>query len=288
MKRRPQQLPAPHPRPPFTPPISPEISSSDAESITPFLVSGGQTYFTVAEGPPIFDPRPTGVQLVCSVFVPRGRTGILKQLRVAPFVAPPFADPWHGGEVRWWREMESVNLQGDPIRAGCQLGVLETPIGYESYGAVDGQELLIPQWRWILKIIDGNIDDLRRSRTNIPLFNITDTTSWFLVPNIPVPAAAYSAGIPGRAPGSPWGPQRVQVLQGDQLDLNIPIAEHSTLALFTTWTQEPVRSWARDKAGRKKITPDEYYPILPSFGQLLGYTQPADRESTLRNAVHGW
>lgn len=267
---------------PRFPPIDPHTAGgTNASEIAPFLVSGGAVQFLVAEG---FDPRPAGVQLLCYVYVPIGTLGILKGIRVAPFVPPPFADPYQGGNFQWWGERESTLADGEPIRPGSQNGVWETPLAWE--GFYDPAERLpVIEWTWILKLIDGDIEDLRRTGTNIPPFSPALPVSWFLVPNIPVPAAAYAAGIPGRSPGSVFGPQRVQVLQGDGLDLSIPVPENKTIALFARWKQHTVAAYGRDDAGRKRITPSEFYPLLPSFGQLLGYMQPASRAAAREAAI---
>ena len=252
--------------------------------VVPFLVSGGQGSYLV-DVPAGFDPRPEGVQLVASVYIPRGSLGFLKQIRVAPFMPPVFADPWRGWSAHWRQFDETTE---DPIRPAGQIGMWETPFGWESYYDPGGEPVVIPEWRWYLRIMRGNalkIHDL----SNIGPFDLADSQTWLLVPDVAVPIAGYRSGLPGNSVGEPFEGQRVQVLQGDQLSLHIPITEDTTLCLFTKWKQDVVGGFARDDNGVIDYADERnFYPLLPSFGQLLGYTQAISSQASVENANHGW
>jgi hypothetical protein len=267
--------------------------------IVPFLASGGMTLFLVDDtGDPGFDPREAGVQFVTFVYVPFGQIGFLKELRVAPFIPPVFADPWNSSGLvspgglspawRTWTNAGDPNVPTVPRAAGTN-GVWTTPLGWESYFD-DGEQA--PSWRWHLRLLDGNVNDLRISTLNLPQFGIGNPASWPFVQNIPVPASAYAGGIPGRAPGPAWGPQRMQVLQADELATHVMIPENTSLCLFTEWRQTPCTPRAQffvDPDTTDQSYGAAEYPLLPSFGQLHGYMQGiADAEAVTDNALFGW
>ena len=269
------------------------------DKIDAFLASGGMTLFLVDDsGDPGFDPRGRGVQLVTYVYVPYGQMGFLKELRVAPFIPPVFADPWNSSGFGppdmlspGWRTWDNTPVPGIPTvpRAAATNGVWTTPMGWESYFD-DGERA--PIWKWHLRLIDGNIDDLRNNATNLPPFSPFNPLSWQFVSNIPVPFRAYAGGIPGRAPSRAWGPQRMQVLQSDKLSTHVVVPENTTLALFTEWEQSPCTPTAQTFT-TPTTTDQQYaepeYPLLPSFGQLHGYMQGiADAEAVTENALFGW
>ena len=168
-----------------------------------WLVSGGSATW---EGLPYAVPAETdGIQLLSSYYVPEGQTGYVKQIRAAPFKPSVLAN--------------AVNVElvpGVGALAGLQAmhsdsaaGFWTTPFGWEGYNAeLDGE---IPQWVWHLRFIPGDIARVREG-LNIPPFSFVNPLSWYLVPNIPVPASGYPNGIPGSTPGSQWGPQRMQRL----------------------------------------------------------------------------
>lgn len=262
-----------------------------ADVIEPFLVSGGATFFIVTEAPdPAFDPQPAGVQLCCSVYVPFGRVGFVKQLRVAPFMPTQLVDPWEtsgvGNAVTTWRDFDAS--AGGPVRPGGRNGVWETPFGWESYfdsGACGEQP---PQWTWQLRLVQGDIVKDRKA------FSLTDPDTWYLAPDIAVPASAYAGGIPGAAPGGIWPGQRMQVIQGDELETHVVVPENTSVCLFTQWTQLPFQPRSNDGESSTIYGPT-VYPLLPSFGQLHGYMQgvretqyPKSQTSAQRNARHGW
>lgn len=259
-----------------------------ADAITPFLVSGGATFYIVQEIPP-FDPQPDGAQLICFVYVPKGAIAFLKEIRVAPFMPPELADPWEGRGAVPVPPLANPNLwrifNGEPaVRAAGTHGVWQTPFGWESYFAGGGTP---PSWTWSLRIMAG---DLAQQRNPAP-FNLGDATTWALQPNVAVPAAAYPGGLPGRQPSGFWASQRMQVLQGDKLSTHVMVPEHNTLCLFARWTQEAIAPESTAFAGEGTVI-GEYgppvFPLLPSFGQLHGYIQPAASAATMENARYGW
>ena len=283
--RRWPQVDYPFRAPPATPPQGPPAPATVGDIINPFLVSGGAGWFQQADG---FDPRPAGVQVVAWLFVPRGRTGFVKQLRVAPFLPPVFVDPWETSGFdnanTTWRNFSSV--PDVLLRPGARNGVWETPFGWESYfdEAAD-PPVAPPSWQWSLRFVQNDQNMLRRRAA----FNPADSTTWFLVPDVAVPASAYASGLPGNAPGPFYGGQRVQVLQGDELTQHVLIPENHTAVLFVQWTQAPVEPTAVTSGGEGAT--DYFgptYPLLPSFGQLLGYTQATDRDAATHNAQYGW
>jgi len=274
-------------------------------AVEPWLVTGGSSYFLPEfTEEDVCDVRASGVQLVCSVYIPKGVVGFLKQLRVAPFrpsvfnpVMPnyrPFAGNWIGFNP-------DSEPSDEPIRPNA---VWETPFAWENYFDSYDENSKPPSWRWYLKVISGNIADLRAHKTNLPdpgaiplteenLLNGQFYESWFLIPDVAVPSQVYSGGIPGSAIGMPWDGQRVQVIQGDELSLHLPIPENTTLALFTRWTQQPIKGvFAGTKVGsgdsRSNYTESAYFPLLPSFGSLLGYNQSSHLLPGKKNAEYGW
>ncbi|MGV1080705.1 MAG: hypothetical protein ACOYD1_12810 [Candidatus Nanopelagicales bacterium] len=253
--------------------------------IEPFLVSGGATFFIVTNSPPTaFDPQPAGVQLVTSVYVPTGKVGFLKQLRVAPFMPTQLVDPWEtsgvANAVTTWRDFDAA--PGGPVRPGGRNGVWETPFGWESYFDSQSCGEQPPQWTWQLRLIKGNV----AKQVKQP-FSLLDVATWFLRPDLAVPLSAYPNGIPGNAPDGIWGPQRMQVIQDDALVTHVLVPEDHSLCLFTQWTQNQFQPISNDGETLTTYGP-AVYPLLPSFGQLHGYMQAALRESSTENAKFGW
>lgn len=250
--------------------------------IEPFLVSGGETMFRIAGG---YEPRPEGVELVCSLYVPQGKVAFVKQIRVAPFLPTQLADPWTTTGVAAdgtssWRD---VNV-GQGVAPGGTNGVWTTPFGWESY---HDSTHPAPHWEWLLRFIGGDADVARRTAA----FSTGDPNSWYLVENIAVPLSAYPGGIPGAAPSGYFYPQRMQVIQGDALVSHVLVPSDTTLCLFTRWSQDLVQPKAFVQ-GAVAVTNPSYgptvFPLLPSFGQLHGYLQAADRVASTENAEFGW
>lgn len=275
-------------------------------AVEPWLVSGGSSFFVPDFQTIHFDVRAEGVQLVCYVYIPKGMVGFLKELRVAPFKPAVFSptfipisyknDPDFLFNGNWIAFNPSAEESDEPTRPA---GVWETPFAWENYFNAYDREIMPPSWRWYLKIIPGNIADLRAHKTGFPapLPPIDSIPpgfydSWYLVPDIAVPSEVYREGIPGHSPGAPFDGQRVQVIQGDKLSVHIPIPENSTLALFTRWKQKPVKGVVagRDATAdnRAEYTTGSYYPLLPSFGQLLGYNQSGHLLPAKKNSEYGW
>lgn len=270
-------------------PNRPPSASFEGDVIIPFLVSGGVTFFAVTDGPPVFDARMAGVQLCTHLYVPKGHVAFVKELRCAPFIPPELADPFNSNGVNplaaapnnviaSWRSFD-----GDPApRAAGTNGVWTTPFGWESYW--DDGSTLIPHWEWFLRLIPGDPIAAR------PPFSFTDASTWFLQPNIPVPLTAYPM-IPGQQPSGFFGPQRMQVLQGDKLSSHILVPENTTIALFTKWQQSawaPRVEWRDAEGDGEGDYGPAVFPLLPSFGQLHGYLQSMSAEPSTENARYGW
>lgn len=259
--------------------------------IEPFLQAGGATFYIVTDVGVGFDPRPAGVQLCAHVYVPFGKTGFVKQVRVAPFIPPVLVDPWETSGASGtpdastsWKGFDDT--PATPVRPGGRNGVWETPFGWESYFDVAGCAEQPPQWTWELRMAQGNIVKDRPAA-----FSLLDPATWALVPDIAVPLSAYPSGIPGDAPSGFWGPQRMQVIQGDELTTHVVVPENHTICLFTRWTQNRFQPQAYVQTeGSVLLEPigDSVYPLLPSFGQLHGYMQAANRKASVDNALHGW
>lgn len=319
--RMPQDIPAPKPpRRTKQPQVTVQTQSA---LIEPFLVSGGQGFFQDFDiGGEGADARAAGTQLICSVYVPRGRVGFIKQIRVAPFIPPVFSDPWRttGANGATWQQFNSGDsfdtFQDRPYRPGGQAGLWETPFGWESYIAFtgDGGEKPLPpaaglpSWEWSLRFLQGGVDQLRQQGTNIPIeaptyevdgegnVVLTGTANQFyMVPGVPVPTQVVYPGnsLPGTAPAPSFGPQKTQQLPSDPLQTHILIPENTSACLFAQWRQTPItKIWGRDGNGLITIweLPEEQaiYPLLPSFGSLHGFMQNSLAPQTLHNAQLGW
>lgn len=292
-----------------------------ADIIAPFLVTGGWASFQQETFPngTIYNPAPNGVQLVTSVYVPPGRVGFLKQVRIGPREPAVIADVWKAGGIRGpyantpladtpfsdvaWRT--DLGAQGNKTSQTVWGGIWEEPFGWEAFRDPDSAFSFFPAatWQWQLTLVRGSLDALRRSN-NIPAFSLDDPASWFLVDNIPVPFDpapggfnAYPGGLPGSPVGVQFPPQRMQSNPSDPLSLNLFVGEDTTLCLFATWHQKTV------DLGITGITTNGIDPpptpffgiedrtdflVGPSFGSLLGYTQPATSQAGVDNATHGW
>jgi len=293
--------------------------------IEPFLVSGGQGYFDFLDiGGQDADPGPAGTQLICSVYVPKGRVGFIKEVRCAPFIQPLLVDPWltTGANGASWREFNDVNgyaiFEDLPYRPAAQKGLWETPFAWESYApfvATEGDKPRAPgtqpRWSWQIRFLQGGVDQLRQTGTNIPASSPTyevdgegnvvltgSSEQFFMLPSIAVPTPLVYPGsvLPGTACGPNFGAQRVQQLPSDPLHTHILIPENTSACLFAQWTQGALSSvYARDANGIITIidmpTGDDaipIYPLLPSFGSLHGYMQSSLAAQTLQNAQLGW
>jgi hypothetical protein len=175
-------------------------------------------------------------------------------------------------------------------------GWWSTPFGWEGYSSNFGEVFTQPVWHWHLQLIPGQLADIRNA-SNSPPFSLLDPDSWYLVPNIPVPSSAYQSGFPGNAPGD-WPAQRMQWTgRAESGEVHIVVPEDTTVALFAQWTQGiyvPAYQ-GLDGSGFLSLENNplngdfrEIYVLGPSFGQLVGYTQPNIRGSARTNAVYGW
>lgn len=253
-----------------------------------WLVSGGATSFLIEEDEGVdFDPIPNGVQLVCSMYVPPGQSGWLKQIRVAPYCPPQLANPWQGWPAHWqsFQQVVVVSAAAQTIRATAQAGVYTTPMGWESY--FDQASAILPSWQWCLKLLPGTIDKARSAFGAAGPFSFADPKTWYLTEGIAVPASAYPGGLPFSSPGQHMPPQRMQVIQADELDLHVLIPEDNTLLLFAYWQQDTVATYSTDIGGTAAVGP-RIPPLLPTFGQMSGYMQVSSSEPAQENATKGW
>lgn len=298
---------------------------TQAALIEPFMVSGGQGYYdSVNINTDTADVGPSATQLICSVYVPRGKVGFIKEVRVAPFIQPLLVDPWltTGANGATWREFNDAggyaSFEDRPYRPAAQNGLWETPFGWESYvpaSAAAGDKPRVPstqpKWVWSIRFLQSGVAALRQQGTNIPIAsptyevdgegNVTLTGTaqqFYLVPNIAVPTSLVYPG--GALPGTPcapaFGPQKVQQLPSDPLHTHIMIPENTSACLFAQWTQPALSAiYARDASGLITMiempTGDDaipIYPLLPSFGSLHGYMQSSVAPQSLQNAQNGW
>lgn len=306
-----------------TPPRPNAMGLSD--TIQPFLATGGEVFWIFREDlgtGVVYDPAPVGAQLVASVYVPDGRVGFLKELRIGPYKPSVLADTIDVGIIEGpFTTLTSGPFTGDVVPSnimwqtglGAALSdvsntqdiiyskVWQTPFGWEAYLDPDSpfQATPMAHWTWQLTIVQGSIDALRRSK-NIPVFNFVDPTSWYLADNFPVPMGptfnAYPAGIPGNPVGVQFQPQRMQSPPDSPLHLNLFVPSDSTLCLFARWEQKPTtlrligtnKDLAGDVGFFGGVLRQNAYVLGPSFGSLLGYTQPVASQASIDNATHGW
>ena len=313
------------PVPPTPPPGPPRyvVATDQSDTILPFLASGGYTFWPsppvslVRDGVPIDYHdfvKGDGAQLVCAAFIPWGRVGFLKEIRVAPLKASILADVWNTsgitgadagggafGTYQAHREIETYS------------GLWDLPMGWESYdwpSSLAMQGGFVPDpwlghlaWQWQLTVIDKTIQDYKTA-ASIPKFDPLVPESWYLAESIPVPAATYANGFPGRPIGLP---QRMQVLPGDSLKTHAVVPSNSTICLWARWCQftdtgDPsglvpgvrLAYSATDPASRVEyplggLGESIPVPIIgPSIGSLHGYTQPEVSHGSNVNATTGW
>lgn len=281
---------------PVTPPIPelpgqprpPTTADTRGDAIRPFFCGDGLPHWIVIVGEvEDFDPRPAGIQLVCSQYVPQGFVGFLKQVRVGPYLPAQLGDPWAtvGALGPSWRTFNSGPPAFPPDRAGATNGIWTTPCGWKSYQWADEVATVI-EWEWLLRVVPGDVAKLRQT------FDPTDPATWAWQPLLPVPLAGYPSGIPAGAIGfGDWGPSPFQVLPDAPLQTHALVPEDSSLCLFTRWRQGTVPTeaaiWNGASVDVEDIGPS-VYPLLPSYGQLHGYMQPTQSNAGQANAVAGW
>lgn len=301
--------------------IRPNVAAQ-SDIIVPFLVTGGAAGFTEVPGgggPVDFDPVRKGAQLVTSIYVPSGRVGFLKQIRVGPRKPAVLHDVWDAGGIvgpyttpgPGPEELAPVSYQvnegnGSASRDAIHSGIWWDPMGWEVYRSqnITGDFEPLCTWQWQLTLVRGTLADLRRKQ-NIPPFSFTDPASWYLIDNLPVPFGlpnpidnAYPGGIPGSPIGPFFGPQRLQATPKDPLNVHVMIPEDTTLCLFTTWLQphnfelrftRPINTnLAQADPGLLASMPRDGAIVGPSYGSLSGYLQPGSSQAGVDNATHGW
>lgn len=267
-----------------------QAASSLGDGVEPFLVGGSFPVFIVIDEEGFeFDPRPEGIQLLCSIFIPPGRVGFVKQIRVGPYIPPVLADPWATAGVAGfqgsWRAYD--DFEEDGPRPGGTNGYYTTPMGWRSYF-----DVTIPEWHWHLRYQAGDVV----TALNFNGFNPSDQKTWAYLPEVPVPREAYtSRGLPGFPPARSmgWGPNAIQCTPEAPLFTHALIPENTTLMLFATWKQDPILPRGQDDQGVINYAglddPDNrVYPLLPSYGQLNGYMQSAASAAAQQNARDGW
>lgn len=289
---KPINLASPNARPvPTTP-------DSQGDAIEPFLVGGGSTYYLgpFADNAGPIEVQSSAVQLLAYLFVPAGRTAWIKSIVAAPCVNPIFSDPWRGWDAYYNLREAGPVPRSSRDRATAQAGLWETPLAWEGYRAesATGEAPIVAAqptlWRWQLTAIPGSLD-LERSKRRIAAFSLTDPSTWYAVPDLAVPAQAYSAGLPGRQINGIVGPQRFQATPSAPLVVHYAVPENTTIALWARWSQgrtTPISANGPNGELEPWKSPDSAYPLLPSIGRLSGYMQAATRAATAANAAHGW
>lgn len=256
----------------------------DAARIDPFYACDAWVYH------PVFNLgtlncAPQGYQLVTYHYVPEGRTGFIKQIRICPYLPPAFAaiySPW------------VPDYLGYPIRPNPVTGYWQTPAGWEAMfdPSVDPQlhRANMPKWSWTLQFLAGDIDQIKREN-QIPDFDVDNPVSWYLASPYPVPAQAYPGG---RLPGSViLGPNKLQRIGSEEEgSLHIVVPEDTTVLLWCRWIQHSIIAprliTYEGEVPVTVVLNGEIYPILPSFGALIGYEQPNNKAVTGSNAREGW
>jgi hypothetical protein len=287
LRGSPQSLASPSAK---VPPNTPE---TQGDAIEPFIVGGGKTFFPTGfiEGP---TPEPSGVQLLATQYVPVGRAAWVKRIEVAPCAPPVLVDPWRGWGGFFNLFEASPAPYGNVQRAPAQAGLWETPLAWEGYFTPDNPP---PVWRWLVTLFPGDVARERYDRAIGP-FDPGDPSTWYLVPDWPVPLAP-TYGIPGAIPGKEVNGyvsvQRFQAVPGAALPVHILCPENHTICLWAQWEQAPIdpllafgpsgpfQPWDIEASPLPPV-----WPILPSVGRMAGYMQAATRESAAVNAQHGW
>lgn len=292
MRRWPQREPTLTPKK-----IGPARKLADnlPDPIEPWLDSGGLGYYVAFPEP--FVPQEGATQLLAYCYIPAGFQAFVKQLHVGPFAPSVLTHPWTtSGVVNGmgsWQDFEDTAGLAFQQRAPEVAGYYRTPFAWESF--FQGQDTP-PAWRWSLRMSQG---DAITDRAKQDPFDTADKSSWRWIPNIPVPTdPAYLGGLPGRSVGPRFDAQRMQVVPEHALDVHIPIPENTTVSLWAQWTQNRIENGAfgYDLNGRIEYSDDFFYPLLPSYGQLVGYMQslnaPAHDRDELNavalNLLFGW
>lgn len=249
--------------------------------IEPFLASGGAVEFLNFGGGEN-NPAGAGAQLVCSYYVPPGRVGFVKEIMCCPLVPPEL------GEVTVPNAWAQYVPDGDhqAVRASERAGYYRTPLAWAAAFDTTDEGGAPASWSWNLVLIPNN--EVGRNGT----FDITDPSTWFLTPNVAVPAHVYPQGFPG---ATVWPPQVVQISPEQTFETHLMVPENTTVALFARWRQVQfnptyvvVNLAADPPTSVVKTLPVSVYPLLPSVGRLHGYTQAAATVPAIKNSTTGW
>lgn len=313
MNRRPTHGPVP-PDPPSEllrrgPPAA-AVATDQADIVQPFWVSGGARRFYPYADEAYGVGQRNGIQIVASVYVPFGKIGFIKALRVAPLCPSVFSDPWITSGVllntpvldtAWWPRASwrvSANAAGGQ-ESDYFPEIWHSPFGWEGMAQNREGTIRYPaRWTWQLSYISGTLDQIRQSR-NLPPFSASDLASYYLVPDVPAEFdASYGGAVPGGLAGVIMPPQRYQVIDSNAIGPHIPIPENTTACLFARWTQDVVSIGFRATDETGGVTGGTYavgtdgetetYPLGPSVGQMVGYMQPVRSKGSVQNAVYGW
>ena len=250
--------------------------------IQPFYKTGNWTEFP---GDPF---AIDGVQLIAYQFIPPGRTGFLKQVSACPYCPSALAAAAGGG----WAVYGNANIARalDPVN-----GYWRTPAGWRSFAVPAGPDPIEgtrPRWQWSIRLVEGNIEDIRDgvnaglSIGGVPLPR--PLWLWGVAPYPTVRGIYYPSGLPGQGV-SDWPPAQVQRF-GDEPELLLVIPENTTLCLFAEWKQFLITPYVYDFETDQGYAPEgiQVYPLGPSFGSLIGYTQVNASRATRGAARGGW
>lgn len=222
-----------------------------------------------------------GVQLIAYQYVPAGRTGFIKQIQAVPYLPAALAAAAGGGWA-FSAGFPPVSIV-DPIN-----GFWKTPAGWKAivYNTNPPMDGITAVWKWSLRLVDGNIENIR-----IPInagFGLPANFQFWGNAPYPFPRALYAAGLPGRLI-SDVPTQEVQRF-GDEGELHIVVPENTTICLFAEWSQQAIAAQMFSLKD-DDVYPGEtwvVYPLLPSFGYLVGYMQSNTSEATRSAARNKW
>ena len=288
------------------------VATNQTDAIATFLASGGYTFFPEpAEVVPEWvTPKGDGAQLVASVYVPHGRVGFLKEVRIAPLKPSILQDVWNTVGIYQYSGADSHGTFEAQRDLDTYTALWDVPLGWESYdvvspGALSGGYIPDPwqgqlAWQWQLTLVQGPLATIK-SANNIPPFDFANPVSWYMVDSIPVPSSTYSGGFPGDPAGPIYGPQRYQVIPGDSLQTHVIIPENRTLCLWARWCNlvregdigvnllyRQTNEATSSVYGGTDLADSLCAVIGPSVGSLHGYVQPLVSHGSNENAIVGW
>jgi len=231
------------------------------------------------------NPMEEGAQLLCSQYIGAGLVGFVKMIKACPF-KPSILH--NASSTELVPAISQATLFTNGNFSDSDNGWWSTPFGWEGYTTnveLGGEPP--PSWEWRIQLVQGRLETIRNS-ANVPPFSFFDPNSWLLAPNVPVPASTYQSGFPGNPPDN-WRPQRMQWYGWESGEVHIVVPEDTTVCLFARWSQLPHNVTYQSTTGAGTVDLErEVFILGPSFGQLVGYTQPRLRKAAGVNAVHGW